>query len=96
MPNEVPRGRCRATKRRGERRSGEQDGGCASEQVEIHYRPSFRARSINIDSRSSSSGDKDPESTRAAAACAADPSKNVLTIRDSAELRARSRGTAGP
>ena len=56
--------------------------------------PSFFPSAIDdTDSRSSSSGDKEPESTRAAAACAADiASKNVLTIRDSAELRARSRG----
>lgn len=96
VPDQMPCRRRRAAKERRERGGGEQDGGRSSEQVEIHHRPSFRARSISADSRSSSSGDKDPVSTSAAAACAADPSKNVLTMRDSAELRARSRGTDGP
>jgi hypothetical protein len=61
----------------------------------VTYRPSFLARSINADSRVRSSSDSDPESTSAAAACAAEPSKNVWTMRVRAEWRALSRGTDG-
>jgi hypothetical protein len=95
MPEEMARGWGGAAERCREQRGDDQDSRRSRDQFDSHQRPSFRARSISADKRVSSSSESEPESTRAAAACAAEPSKNVLTIRVNAELRALSRGTEG-